>query len=184
MAPLPMARASGPATLRPYDPGDFEALYAIDQVCYARGIAYSRRELRWFLNRPGARCLVAALARHGGQGEEIAGFLIAYSGGSRPGKSGRRGHIITLDVLAEHRRRGIGLALVEEIEREWRGQGVRLVELETATDNQPAIAFWQHCGYRIAGVIPRYYLDRTDAFYMTKALAPTVPPASTLPPDP
>jgi ribosomal protein S18 acetylase RimI-like enzyme len=159
-------------TIRPYDAEDFEALYAMDQTCYARGIAYSRRELRWFLGQRGARCLVATA------GKKIAGFIIAQArpgGQARPRRSeepARRGHIITLDVLGEYRRRGIGRALVRAIEEELGGTGVELAELETATDNQPAIAFWQNCGYRIAGVIPRYYLNRTDAFYMVKPLAP------------
>jgi [ribosomal protein S18]-alanine N-acetyltransferase len=159
-------------TIRPYHPEDFEALYAMDQACYARGIAYSRRELRWFLSQRGARCLVAARAK------EIAGFVIAQArpgGQARPrgrDEAARRGHIVTLDVAGEYRRRGIGRALVRAIEQELAGKGVELAELETATDNQPAIAFWQNCGYRIAAVIPRYYLNRTDAFYMVKALAP------------
>ncbi len=163
MAPESVVRAAARLALRTFVPGDFETLYAIDQLCYARGIAYSRRELRWFLGRPGACTLVARLD------DAIAGFLIAHF-------EALRGHIITLDVLPQHRRRGIGRALVAEIEREFHARGVRRVELETATDNQPAIAFWQHCGYRIAGVIPRYYLDRIDAFYMMKRLAPNPTP--------
>jgi ribosomal-protein-alanine N-acetyltransferase len=164
--PAPLAKNL--PRLRPYAPGDFETLYAIDQVCYPRGIAYSRRQLRWFIGRPGTRCLVARLD------DAMVGFVIAHSQVSR-------GHIITLDVLPEHRRRGLGRALVAEIEREFPARGVRLIELETATDNQPAIAFWQNCGYRIVGVIPRYYLDRIDAFYMTKALAPNPSPAAASP---
>jgi len=160
-----------PATLRLYQPADFETLYAIDQVCYAPGIAYSRRELRWYLRQPGAACLVACLE------SEIAGFIIGHVAASRAAPPERRGHIVTLDVLAQYRRRGIGRALVRETERRWREEGVALVELETATDNQPAIAFWQNCGYRIAAVIPRYYLDRTDAFYMLKSFTSETSPA-------
>ena len=77
--------------LRAYTPADFETLYVIDQACYPRGIAYSRRTLRSFLAAPGASCLVAETeigaeasatggapkrsAEHGSR--EIAGFLIA-----------------------------------------------------------------------------------------------------------
>ena len=39
--------------LRTFRPEDFETLYEIDQVCYPREIAYSRRELRWYLRLPG-----------------------------------------------------------------------------------------------------------------------------------
>jgi ribosomal protein S18 acetylase RimI-like enzyme len=51
------------------------------------------------------------------------------------------------------------------------GHGVKKVELETATDNLPAIAFWQRHGYRTRGVLKRYYLGRVDAYRMEKPLA-------------
>src|SRR5205085_8924166 len=109
-------------TIRPYDSAGFETLYAIDQSCYPRGIAYSRRELRWYLGVRGASCLVAQLAAkpdlpqrgsnereiaaYGGSDQtraarsaEIAGFIIAQASGSEA-------HLITLDVVAAHRRLG------------------------------------------------------------------------------
>ncbi len=46
-------------TLRPNLPADFDTLYALDQICYPRGIAYSKRTLRQYLEIPGAICIVA-----------------------------------------------------------------------------------------------------------------------------
>jgi len=143
--------------LRPYQPADFETLYQIDQACYPRGIAYSRRTLKWFLALPEAACLVAEADG------AIAGFILteAYERGA---------HIITIDVLAEHRRRGAGTALLLEAERRLAGRGVREVHLETAHDNAPAIAFWQKHGYRNRGVLRGYYLGRVDGIAMTRTL--------------
>ncbi len=143
--------------LRLYQPGDFETLYQMDQVCYERGIAYSRRTLREFLQMSGATTWVAVEA------EDVAGFLIAFCEASQ-------GHIVTLDVSPTERRRGVGSALVARAEREMAGAGVRVVELETAVDNAPAILFWQKHGYRAAGIYRRYYRNRTDAFWMVKTL--------------
>jgi ribosomal-protein-alanine N-acetyltransferase len=151
--------------LRAYDPADFDTLYEIDQACYPPGIAYSKRTLRWFLRLPGAQCLVAQLAPQQQRGP-IAGFVLAEH-------EGLRGHIITLDVLEAYRRRGVGSTLLGAIERQLVARGVRQVELETATENHAAVAFWQKHGYRTRGVLKRYYLDRLDAFRMTKALEPT-----------
>ncbi len=146
------------ATLRSYQPEDFETLYAIDQVCYPRGIAYSKRSLRWFLALPGADCIVAEA------GGQVAGFILSEA-------EGRHGHIITIDVLEAFRRSGIGSALVREAERQLLKRGVRAVELETAHDNDAAIAFWQKHGYRTRGMYKRYYLGRVDALAMAKLLA-------------
>jgi ribosomal protein S18 acetylase RimI-like enzyme len=44
------------------------------------------------------------------------------------------------------------------------------VLIETATDNQPAVAFWQQHGYRIEAILKRYYLGRIDAYEMRKIL--------------
>ena len=145
-------------TLRPYAPEDFEELYTIDQACYPPGIAYSKRTLRLFLRLPGAECLVAEADGR------IAGFILAEH-------EGESAHLITIDVLAAERRRGVGTALLHAIERTLAARGVRQVELETATDNHAAIAFWQKHGYRTVGVLRNYYLDRLDAYSMHKPLS-------------
>lgn len=147
------------ATLRSFRQEDFDALFAIDQSCFPRGIAYSRRTLRWFLALPGADCRVAE-TRYG-----IAGFILTLA-------EGRQGQVITLDVLEAYRRSGIGSLLLRQVESRMLSAGVRQVTLETATDNHAAIAFWQKHGYRTEAVLKNYYLGEHDAFQMSKTLAP------------
>jgi ribosomal-protein-alanine N-acetyltransferase len=150
--------------LRTYDPGDFEALYQIDQACYDPAIAYSRRELRDYLQLPGAECVIAETDK------TIAGFCIAA-------RTADEGHIITLDVIEACRRHGVGSMLLDEAERRLGASGVRKVSLETATDNAPAIAFWQKHGYRTQGLLRRYYPTGLDAWAMSKAIGSSSRPA-------
>lgn len=167
-------------TLRDYSPTDLETLYEIDQACYPRGIAYSRRMLRWYLNQGGSLCIVAQAA---GAANPLLGFLIAQARGAtspRGAKSARvgdpgGGYIVTIDVLKAQRRSGIGTALIEETERRLAKMGVRHVELQTATNNQAGVAFWQRHGYRSSGVTRGYYLGRIDAYEMFKELQPERP---------
>jgi ribosomal-protein-alanine N-acetyltransferase len=147
-------------TLRDCSPADLETLYEIDQACYPRGIAYSRRMLRWYLSQRGSLCIVAQAA---GAASPLLGFLIAQARGAQ-------GYIVTIDVLAAQRRLGIGTALLEETERRFAKTGVRYVELQTATNNQAGVAFWQRHGYRSTGVTEGYYLGRIDAYEMLKEL--------------
>ena len=79
-------------------------------------------------------------------------------------------HIITLDVAAEQRRKGLGARLLEEIEKHLRYHEVRSVLLETAVDNESGIAFWEKHGYRTEAVLKNYYLGRVDAYEMRKRL--------------
>ena len=144
--------------LRSYTSADFDPICAIDRACYSPEIAYSRREMRGYLNAPGAECIVAESE------SGMAGFCITACR--------RVGYIVTIDVLEEFRRQGLGTALLFEAENRLAGKGVRVVTLDTATDNASAIAFWQKHGYRTIGRRKGYYPNGIDAFAMTKALAP------------
>jgi ribosomal protein S18 acetylase RimI-like enzyme len=145
-------------SLRPFVSSDFDALYALDRECYPSGIAYSRRELRWYLAQPGAICFVSESAG------VIAGFILADA-------EPPRGHIITIDVAEAHRRRGVGKLLLGAAERALFECGVRTVEIETATNNEAGIQFWYVHKYRALGLLPGYYLGRIDAIRMRKELA-------------
>lgn len=143
--------------LRAYEPHDFSALYRIDQACYPRGIAYSKITLRWFLGLAGAECLVAETRG------KICGFILAEE---HPPLA----HIITIDVIEAERRNGVGSALLQAIETNLARHSVRIIVLETATNNAAGVAFWQKHGYRVEGVLKRYYLGRLDAYEMKKVL--------------
>ena len=143
-------------TLRDYEPADFDALYEIDQACYPADIAYSRRDLRAYLRFSGAGCVVAAASN------AVAGFCISAN-------QDGRGYIVTIDVLGQFRRSGMGSALLREVECRLAANGVREVRLETATDNDSAIAFWQKHGYRSLGIRKDYY-PGCDAFAMSKTI--------------
>ena len=54
--------------------------------------------------------------------------------------------------------------------------GVRRVSLETATNNLPAVAFWQKHGYRTVAVLKNYYMEKMDAYEMSKALSAQATP--------
>src|ERR1700756_2272566 len=143
------------AVLREYDPRDFSALYRLDQGFFPSGISYSKATLRYFLSLRSADCIVAA------EGNRIVGFIVTE-------ENPPLGHVITLDVAEKFRRRGIGSAMLAESERNLALRGVRHVLLETATDNDAGVAFWQRHGYRIEATLKRYYLGRLDAYEMRK----------------
>jgi [ribosomal protein S18]-alanine N-acetyltransferase len=144
--------------LRNYVPADFEALYQIDQQCFGPVLGYSRPDLRIYLRLPGGHCLIAESSA------QIAGFLVTAH-------ENAVGSIVTIDVLPAYRRQGVATLLLQESERRLAAAGVGTIELETATDNASAIAFWQKHGYRKRGIQKEYYPDGRDAYSMTKALA-------------
>jgi ribosomal protein S18 acetylase RimI-like enzyme len=142
---------------RPYKPEDFETLYQIDQACYETAIAYSRRELRSYIQTPGADCVIAE------SDGAIAGFIVTE-------QVGTLGYIVTIDVLEAHRRLGVGTLLLAEAERKLAANGVLEVTLETATDTASTVAFWEKHGYRTRSAKKNYYPGGRDAFEMAKSL--------------
>jgi [ribosomal protein S18]-alanine N-acetyltransferase len=144
-------------TLRDYEPHDFAAVHRLDQSCFPAGIAYSKTTLHYFLTAASSDCLVAV------EGTHIVGFILTE-------ENPPLAHIITLDIDDAHRRMGIGSLLLAEIERNLSLRGVRTVLLETAMENEAAVAFWQRHGYRKEAVLKRYYLGRLDAYEMRKIL--------------
>jgi ribosomal protein S18 acetylase RimI-like enzyme len=155
----------GLVSLRLAQETDFETLYAIDQVCYSPAVAYTRDELRWYLSLREAECIVAELRKRSkARLAKIAGFIVDVS-------RNKHGHIVTIDVLEAHRRTGVGSALLRRAEARMKRRGVGEVWLETATDNEAAIAFWEKHGYRSRGRLANYYPDGVDAFAMCKLLA-------------
>jgi ribosomal-protein-alanine N-acetyltransferase len=144
-------------SLRSYEPHDFTALHRLDQSCFPPGISYSKTTLHYFLTIPSADCVVALEENH------LAGFILSE-------ENPPLAHIITLDVAAKERRHGVGTALLQKLESNLAARGVRSILLETATDNEAAVAFWQRHGYRSEAVLKRYYLGRIDAYEMRKIL--------------
>lgn len=82
-------------------------------------------------------------------------------------------HLLDVVVAPDHRRRGIGAALVQTL-RELAATrlGATGMTLEVRRSNQPALALYRHLGFTPAGVRPDYYPDggvdgaREDAVVM------------------
>jgi len=144
--------------LREYQPYDFDALCEMDRACYEPEIAYSRREMRAYLDAPGSDCVIAECKAR------MCGFCITVH-------QNTDAYIVTIDVLGAFRKKGVGSALIVEAEKRVAAAGVRRVALDTAVDNLSAIAFWQKHGYRKIGVRKGYYPNGRDAFAMIKILA-------------
>jgi len=151
-------------TLREYRASDLDALFALDQICFAPGIAYSRAEISGYIRRPGTKAWVAESREKPGAG--IAGFVIARC------DRHRQGHIITLDVAPRWRRRALGTLLMDAAEGWMHDLGLELVSLETAEDNLTAQAFYAQRGYGKLRRLEHYYGTGAAAWLMVKALRP------------
>jgi ribosomal protein S18 acetylase RimI-like enzyme len=80
---------------------------------------------------------------------ELDGHLVGM-GGFRPGGDARA-EVLRVRVHPATRRRGIGRALMSELERRAGRCGLRAMHLDTATNQPEAMAFYEGLGYREVG---------------------------------
>ncbi len=141
---------------------DLQRLFELDRICFPAGIAYSLGEFRSLLRSRETVCVVAE------EGAVLTGFSVAQSVRVRTSQGG---HIVTIDVAPDFRRRGIGRLLMEHIESRMRDDGATWLRLEVAVNNFAALNFYTGLEFEAIGEIPEYYRGSLDAIVMAKALA-------------
>ena len=129
-------------------------LYRIDRTCFPEDIAFSRTELKFYLNHPES---IARVAEEDGR---ILGFVLARV------ESPLFAHVLTLDIVTEARRRNIGTSLMEELHRMLRERGIGAAVLEVAINNIPAQRLYEKMHYQYLGILTGYYHGREDAYRM------------------
>ncbi len=145
-------------TLRDYRPGDVEAMYALDVVCFEPVYRFTKRAMRRFAEATGAVTVIADAA------SELAGFTIAQM-------EGRVGYVVTLDVAPAWRRRGLARRLMDEAENRIAASGGLAMELHVFTGNLSAIRFYETIGYTRIGLAENFYARGMDALVYSKKLA-------------
>jgi len=96
-------------------------------------------------------------------GNRIVGYIIGEI------KDGW-GHIITIAVVEEYRRRGIGSRLLKDFIEYAKSKGVYDIYLEVSTKRVDAIRFYEKHGFKKSGFIPDYYRDGSDAYVMRRRI--------------
>ncbi|MDD6484186.1 MAG: ribosomal protein S18-alanine N-acetyltransferase [Clostridiales bacterium] len=103
---------------------------------------------------------------------DIAVYFVAKEDGRVIGYAGfwhiaDEGDITNIAVDGEYRRRGVGAALLKELIKRARSEGMNLLTLEVRRSNTPAKALYAKFGFREIGMRRRYYSDNgEDAIIM------------------
>jgi len=109
-----------------------------------------------------------ALVAETGDGE-LVGFVIVHV---ERVAAGWRGYVVTLDVAAEWRRKGLAGRLMREAETRTVAAGARWMELHVHTENDAAIRFYERLGYERISMVRRFYGAKgLDAFVYRKEIA-------------
>jgi ribosomal-protein-alanine N-acetyltransferase len=126
-----------------------DRLYEIEMKCFERE-AFTKQQIAYMLTDPNSVSFVSKVR------DEVVGFVI---GKTYIDKKPATGRILTIDVSPEHRRKGIGQRLLQEIEKIFKGKGVKICFLEAREDNIAALNLYQKFGYKKVGRLKNYYGD-------------------------
>ena len=148
---------------RLYQPDDFAALYAIEEICFQPPFRFGRRFMRQIVTSARGATWIAE------EEGSMAGFGIVEWEDAFNAIS----YIQTLEVLPSMRGRGIGRELLRRLEVSAGSAGANAVWLHVDAENKEAIRLYEACGYRCAGREQNYYAARRDAFVYQKELSGT-----------
>jgi ribosomal-protein-alanine N-acetyltransferase len=153
-------------SLRVFAPADVEAVVNINRVCLPENYAPY-----FFLDTFNSSPQTFIVAESQGR---IVGYIMCRveHGFSDVRKLhfSKKGHIISVAVMPDFRRMGIGRGLVEHALSALSGLSADECFLEVRISNDPAIGLYGKLGFQIGRTIPRYYYDGSDAHVMTRPL--------------
>jgi ribosomal-protein-alanine N-acetyltransferase len=109
------------------------------------------------------------------QNGEVVSYIMCRieMGLSNLGLSGliKKGHIVSVAVTPEHRRKGVGEAIVGNAMEAMKLYNAKQCYLEVRVTNEPAIELYKKLGFEVTRTIKGYYADGEDAYVMTKKLS-------------
>lgn len=151
-----------PATtyeIRPLTDAHLKEVLKLNLRCFKTGENYTKYTFNYLLSEP--NCLSYRIITPNGQ---MVGFIFVMAD-----KDGT-GHITTVGIAPEHRRRGLALILMQHAEEALQKRGISIVMLEVRVSNLAAQNLYRGINYSIVQRLARYYNNGEDGFLMVKSI--------------
>jgi ribosomal protein S18 acetylase RimI-like enzyme len=145
--------------IRPLTVAQLDECWRLDQRCFVDGEAYSRETFEYLLTSPDS-VSYRAVTPEG----TMVGFIVGIV------EPDATGHVTTLGVAPEHRRRGVAQRMLLKVEEGFRRRGVRITRLEVRSVNTGAQDLYLKLGFSVTQRLPRYYSNGGDGLLMIKSL--------------
>jgi ribosomal-protein-alanine N-acetyltransferase len=153
--------------LRKFNMGDLQSVMQINRVCLPEN--YSDFFFVDLYRRYPETFIVA-------EDGQVVGYIMCRIeiGLSNLGFSGlvKKGHIVSVAVMPEHRRKGIGKAIVTQAMQAMKAYNAKQCYLEVRMTNDAAIGLYRKLGFEVTRTIHGYYADGEDAYVMARGLQP------------
>src|ERR1044072_9027018 len=150
-----VVRAPSRYDVRPLTVAQLDECWRLDLRCFVDGEAYSRETFEYLLTSPDS-VSYRAVTPDG----TMVGFIVGLI------EPDHTGHVTTLGVAPEHRRRRIAERMMLKVEDGFRRHNVRLIRLEVRALNSSAQQLYRNLGYTVTQRLPRYYSNGGDGLLM------------------
>ncbi|PVX24797.1 MAG: ribosomal-protein-alanine N-acetyltransferase [Candidatus Bathyarchaeum sp.] len=148
--------------IRRFTPSDLDGVIRINRECLPEN--YSTLFFMNLFKRFPELFIVAEV------NQEIVGYIMCRIETGIPSFKllgiTKKGHVISIAVLPEHHRKGIGYKLIQEATQAMVKYKAKECYLEVRESNLAAIQLYKKLGFEIAKTIRNYYADGEDAFVM------------------
>lgn len=143
--------------LRRYHSSDLNEIVRIEQQCFPPEIAWDKHEYILGITVPSADMRIAEIDN------KIAGYVLVDT-------CEDSGHVTTLNVAPEYRRRGIARHLMDWVSLHFIFKHMSFISLEVSVENKTAIRLYNDLMYSAVTVIEDYYGEGQNAFVMVRVL--------------
>ena len=152
--------------LRKFEPNNLQSVIQINRVCLPEN--YTDLFFMDLHERFSETFIVAE------EDGKIVGYIMSRVevGLSNHGLGGliRKGHVVSIAVLPQSRRKGVAQALINTAMDGMRYYKAKQCFLEVRITNTIGIALYKKLGFEVSRTINSYYSDGEDAYVMSKKL--------------
>jgi ribosomal-protein-alanine N-acetyltransferase len=145
--------------IRPLMVDHLNEVLRLNVRCFKNGENYTKHTFAYLLNEPRTLSFRAVTPD-----EQIVGFVFVMV------NDAGAGHLTTIGVAPEHRRRGVGAQLLAHTEQALKKRGFATVVLEVRVSNVGAQELYRKYGYSVVQRIENYYVNGEGCFLMVKSL--------------
>jgi [ribosomal protein S18]-alanine N-acetyltransferase len=145
--------------IRPLTTTQIAEVVKLNARCFKSGENYSKGTFNFLLTQPQTLAYRAVTPT-----ENMVGFIVVTVG------EDKIGHLATIGVSPEHRRRGIAEKLLFHVETGLKKRQISMISLEVRVSNITAQSLYREFGYFVTQRKDAYYTNGEDGFMMVKSL--------------
>jgi [ribosomal protein S18]-alanine N-acetyltransferase len=151
---------------RKFEPDDLQDVMKINRVCLPEN--YTDMFFIDLYERFPDTFIVAE------EDHELLGYIMSRIevGLSNFGLGGliRKGHVVSLAVMPQARRKGVASALLNAAMEAMCGYKAKQIYLEVRVTNEAGVNLYKKVGLEVTRTVPGYYSDGEDAYVMSKKI--------------